>query len=51
MGFLSLGVRGRFLANSCFLCKDVEETVEHLLVHCHIVRMLWELVLFKAGKI
>ena len=38
--------RGRPLANKCFLCEEEEEeTLNHLLVHCPKVRMLWELIL------
>ena len=25
---------GRALANRCFLCKEDEDTIEHLLIHC-----------------
>ena len=32
--------RGRALANMCFLCKEDEETIEHLLVHGKKARML-----------
>ena len=33
------------LANRCFLCEDDEETVDHLLIHCSRVKMLWGLFL------
>ena len=27
--------RGRPLASRCYLCENEEETIDHLLVHCH----------------
>ena len=36
--------RGSHLANRCFLCKRNEETIDHLLLHCAITRVLWELL-------
>ena len=41
--------RGRPLANRCYLCEEEEETLNHLLVHCPKVRMLWELILAIVG--
>ena len=41
--------RGRKLANMCFLCEEDEETIDHLLVHCPSVRMLWFLFLAVDG--
>ena len=32
--------RGRALANRCCLCEEDEETIDHLLIHCKIARML-----------
>ena len=37
--------RGRTLANRCCLCEEDEETINHLLNHCKIARMLWDLFL------
>ena len=37
--------RGIPLANKCFLCEHVEETIDHLLVHCSRAKMLWDLLL------
>ena len=41
--------RGRALANRCFLCKEDEEDINHLLLHCKKVRMLWDLFLSIVG--
>ena len=38
----------RSLANRCYLCEE-EETLNHLLVHCPKIRMLWELILAIVG--
>ena len=37
--------RGITLANRCFLCEEEEETLDHMLIHCLISKMLWDLVL------
>ena len=37
--------RGRALANRCCLCEEDEEKIDHLLIHCKMVRMLWDLFL------
>ena len=37
--------RGRILANRHFLYEEDEETIDHLLVHCKKVRMLWDIFL------
>ena len=37
--------RGIPLANKCFLCEHVEETIDHLLIHCSRAKMLWDLLL------
>ena len=41
--------RGMAFANRCFLCKDDEETIDHLLIHCKSVKMLWNLFLSIVG--
>ena len=41
--------RGRALANRCFLCKKDEETIDHLLLHCPVARLLWDLLLAIFG--
>ena len=37
------------LPNRCFLCGCEEETVNHILIHCIVVRVLWEIVLILFG--
>ena len=37
--------RGIPLANRYFLCEDVEETIDHLLIHCSRAKRLWDLFL------
>ena len=41
--------RGWQLPNCCFLCGSEEESVDHLLIHCIVVRVLWDLVLALFG--
>ena len=41
--------RGRALANRCCLYEEDEETIDHLLIHCKIARMLWDLFLTIVG--
>ena len=41
--------RGRVLANRCFLYKEMDETVDHLLLHCSKARLLWDLLLAIVG--
>ena len=35
--------RGMTFANRCFLCEEDKETIDHLLIHCKSVKMLWNL--------
>ena len=35
--------------NRCFLCGCEEETVNHILLQCTVVRVLWEIVLVLFG--
>ena len=37
--------RGVQLPNCCFLCGCEEENVNHILIHCIVVRALWDIVL------
>ena len=41
--------RGMAFANRCFMCEEGEETINHLLIHCRIAKMLWELLLSIGG--
>ncbi|RVW53642.1 putative ribonuclease H protein [Vitis vinifera] len=36
--------RGLQLPNCCFLCGCEEESVNHILIHCTVVRALWDIV-------
>ena len=36
-------------ANRCFLCQVNEETENHLLFHCDVTRVLWELLFSLFG--
>ena len=38
------------LASKCFLCKEEEETIDNLLVHCKSARLLWDLFLAIVGS-
>ena len=38
--------RGFALANRCFLCQEVEETANHLLLPYAVTRVLWDLLFF-----
>ena len=44
-----LQMRGWQLLNRCFLCACEEENVNHILIHCTVVRVLWDLVLGLFG--
>ena len=37
------------MANRCFICGEEEEIVDHLLIHCSKVRILWDLLLVIFG--
>ena len=41
--------RGRTLTNRCFFCGKDEETIDHLLLHCFMARLLWDLLLAIFG--
>ena len=36
--------RGWQLPNRCFLCGCEEETVNHILIHCIVVKVLWDMI-------
>ena len=41
--------RGWQLPNRCFLCGCEEENVNHILLHCTVVRALWEITFALFG--
>ena len=41
--------RGMTFANRCFMCEEEEDTIDHLLIHCKIAKMLWYLILSIVG--
>ena len=41
--------RGFSIANCCPLCQKSEETVDHLLLHCTMTRVLWDLLFSLFG--
>ena len=41
--------RGWQLPNCCFLCGCEEKSVNHILIHCIVVRVLWDIVLGLLG--
>ena len=41
--------RGWQLPNCCFLCRCEEETVNHILIQCIVVRVLWDIVFGLLG--
>ena len=41
--------RGMTFANRCFMCEEEDETIDHLLIHCKIAKMLWDLILSTVG--
>ena len=36
--------RGWSLINRCFFCKEEEEFINHIFLHCFLVKFLWQLV-------
>ena len=37
--------KGMQLLNCCFLCGCEEENINHILIYCIVVRVLWDIVL------
>ena len=37
------------LPNCCFLCGCEKETINHILIHCTVARVLWDIVLGLFG--
>ena len=32
------------MVNRCFLCKEEEESIDHIILHCSKARVLWDLL-------
>ena len=45
----NLKKKGFVLASWCCMCKNAEETVDHLLLHCWVARQLWNFVFLFVG--
>ena len=43
--------RGWSLVNRCSLCKDREESANHILIHCDRRRQLWTMLLTTFGLV
>ena len=41
--------RGWRIPNRCYLCKEEEETSDHILIHCSKARLLWQLIFALFG--
>ncbi|RVX16590.1 hypothetical protein CK203_006183 [Vitis vinifera] len=41
--------RGWQFPNRCFLCGCEEETINHILIHCTVVKGLWDIILVLCG--
>uniref|UniRef100_A0A5B6Z489 Reverse transcriptase zinc-binding domain-containing protein n=1 Tax=Davidia involucrata TaxID=16924 RepID=A0A5B6Z489_DAVIN len=46
----NLQCRGFTLANRCWMCKEKEESVNHLLIHCEMARDTWNMLLTLFGR-
>ena len=42
---------GMTLVNRCFMCKEDEENIDHLLIHCKSAKMLWNLFCQSLGLV
>ena len=42
-------MRGWQLPNRCFFCGCEEENINHILLHCTVVRALWEIAFALFG--
>ena len=43
--------RGVSLANRYYLCGEAEESLEHLLIHCPLLWVLWTSILVALGVV
>ena len=41
--------KGWQLPNCCFLCDCKEETINHILIHCIVAKVLWDMVFALVG--
>ena len=41
--------RGWQFLNRCFLCGCEEETINHILIHCTVVKGLWDIIFVLCG--
>ena len=41
--------RGWRIPNRCYLCKEEEETSDHILIHCSKAHLLWQLIFVLLG--
>ena len=43
--------RGWSMVNRCSICKDSEESIDHVLIHCGKTREFWTLLLTTFGLV
>ena len=37
------------MVNRCCMCKTAKESVDHIFIHCHLAKELWDMVLSLFG--
>ena len=45
----NLRKRHVIVINKCFMCKNNEETVDHLLLHCEVASAMWYAIFSRFG--